>query len=152
MADFRRKVAELENEMRFKDREYGTALDESRRCLKKSEEDRRQLEMIIDEAKANIAEFNLTLGAAEGKVNVLESQLEHVETTKHDLELKLSSIVSSLRRSIGFQQGMPRSTSVQRARSPSPRRSRPLGPRKGKSLLSFNYDFIIFCLQKIHDH
>ena len=75
--------------------------------------------------------MKLKLSGAEGRVNALEAQLARVEGAKRDIEFKLSSIHSSLRRTIGFRQDAPRSRSPFRNRSISPRRSRPNSPTKG---------------------
>ena len=69
-----------------------------------------------------------------GRVNALEAQLARIEGAKRDVEFKLSSIHSSLRRTLGFRQEMPRMASPLRARSPSPRRGRPSSPTKGMVL------------------
>ena len=75
---------------------------------------------------------------AEGRVDALEAQLARTEGSKRDVEFKLSSIHSSLRRTIGFRQDMPRARSPIRSRSPSPsgRRSRPMSPTKGQNNIS----------------
>ena len=131
--NLRRKMAELEDESRLKEKQYQMALDESRHGEKRLDELRRQLESSLEGANADLGDLRLKVSAAEGRVKALECQLARVEETKQDVEFKLGSIVSSLRRSIGFSQSMPRSGSPLRARSPSPRRIRPHAPTKGKS-------------------
>lgn len=101
------------------------ALDESRRSEKRLDDHRQRLESSLDGAGAELSDARLRLSAAEGRVVALETQLARVEAARGDVESKLMSIVSGLRRSIGF-------TGPLRARSPSPTRSRPTGPTKGQ--------------------
>ena len=127
LANLQRKMAELIDDATMKEKDYQLALDDSRRSERKLEDQRKNLEIALDAANADIGDLRLKLSGAEGRVNALETTLARLEGAKKDVEFKLSSIVSSLRRSIGFRQEMPRS----RSRSPSPRRSRPTSPSKG---------------------
>ena len=127
LANLQRKMAELIDEATMKEKDYQLALDDSRRCERKLEDHRRNLEITLEAANTNIADLRLKLSGAEGRVNALETTLARLEGAKKDVEFKLSSIVSSLRRSIGFRQEMPRA----RSRSPGPRRARPTSPSKG---------------------
>ena len=97
------------------------------------QDNRRNLEIQLENVMAECAELKLNLSGAEGRVNALETHLAHVEGAKKETEFKLASIHSTLRRTIGFRQEMPRSASpLGRARSKSPRRSRPSSPTKGE--------------------
>lgn len=107
------------------------ALEDSRRAERKLEDQRRNLEINMENTNAEAAELKLRLSGSEGRVNALEAQLARIEGAKQDVEFKLSSIVSSLKRTIGFRQEMPRARSPVRSRSQSPRRSRPNSPSKG---------------------
>lgn len=89
------------------------------------------MEISLENANAELADLKLKLSGAEGRVNALEAQLARTEGYRRDVEFKLSSIVSSLRRTVGLRERMPRSASPLRSRSPSPRRSRPTSPTKG---------------------
>ena len=112
------------------------ALDESRRSEKRLDDQRQRLEASLDGAGAELSDTRLRLSAAEGRVIALEAQLARVDNARGDVEGKLMSIVSGLRRSIGFTGGMRgvRSASPLRGRSPSPTRLRPAAPTKGKPL------------------
>ena len=131
LANLQRKMAEFEDEARLKEKDYQLALEDSHRMEKKLDDQRRNLEISLENANAELADLKLKLSASEGRVNALEGQLARTEGAKKDIEFKLSSIVSSLRRTIGLRERMPRSASPLRARSPSPRRSRPNSPTKG---------------------
>jgi rootletin len=131
LANTQRKLAELDTEYRLKDKEFTHALDDSRRSERRLDEQRHNLEVALGNANSDINDLKLKLSGSEGRVNALEAQLARTEGAKRDVEFKLSSIHSSLRRTIGFSQGMPRAASPLRNRSPSPRRSRPNSPAKG---------------------
>lgn len=72
----------------------------------------------------------MALNGSEGRVEALENQLARLEGVRRDLEYKLASIHSSLRRSIGFRQESYMDSRSLRHRSTSPRR-RPMSPTKG---------------------
>ena len=131
LANLQRKMAELEDDSRLKEKENQLTLEDNRRTECKQEEQRRQLEGLLDSSTSEIADLKLHLSGAEGRVNALEAQLARVEGAKRDVEFKLSSIHSSLRRTIGYRQEGSRSLSPMRGRSTSPRRSRPSSPTKG---------------------
>lgn len=121
----------MEDELQVKEKGYLMALDESRHNEKKLDEHCRQREALLENANAELHDLRLKLSAADGRVSAFEAQLVRVEGAKQDIEFKLGSIVSSLRRSIGFSQGAVRSASPFRTRSPSPLRTRPSAPTKG---------------------
>lgn len=82
-------------------------------------------------------ELKLALNGSEGRVEALENQLARTEGTKRDMEYKLASIHSSLRRSIGFKQEDFVDGRNVRPRSVSPKR-RPQSPAKGTVKLESN--------------
>ncbi|XP_076086637.1 uncharacterized protein LOC143057256 isoform X1 [Mytilus galloprovincialis] len=131
LANTQRKMGEVIEESRMKEKDYQMALEDSRRIERKMEDQRRNLEIQLENTGAENEELKLRLSGAEGRVNALEATLARLEGAKRDIEFKLSSIVSSLRRTIGFRQEMPRARSPVRSRSTSPRRSRPNSPAKG---------------------
>ncbi|XP_021361091.1 rootletin-like [Mizuhopecten yessoensis] len=130
-ANLQRKMGELADETHLKEKDYQMALEDSRRSEKKLEDRSHNLEISLEQTGAEAAELKLRLSGAEGRVNALEATLARLEGAKRDVEFKLSSIVSSLRRTIGFRQEMPRASSPTRSRTPSSRRSRPNSPTKG---------------------
>ena len=146
LANVQRKMAELVDESRMKEKDYQMALEDSRRAERKLEDSRRNLEINLENSNAEGAELKLRLSGAEGRVNALEAQLARLEGTKQDIEFKLSSIVSSLRRTIGFRQEMPRARSPIRSRTPSPRRSRPTSPAKGEVIDKYSYPVVLLGL------
>ncbi len=146
LANMQRRMAELEDDIRLKEKDYQMALADANRTEKKLDDQRRNLEMSLESTSSELADVKLRLSGAEGRVTALETEVARVEGAKRDVEFKLGSIVSSLRRSIGFTQGMPRSRSPLRARSPSPRRSRPNSPTKGRN----RRQVVILLPPKIH--
>lgn len=92
----------------------------------------RKLRPILILANVIYQELKLALNGSEGRVEALESQLARLEGHRRDLEYKLASIHSSLRRSIGFRQDNYVDGRSLRPRSTSPRR-RPQSPSKGKN-------------------
>ena len=135
LATSARRLAEAEDIWAGRDRELCLALEDSRRAERRLDELRRHLEAAVEAATAADGETKLRLSAANGRVDALDAQLTRVDAARRDVEFKLSSIHSSLRRSIGFdQQRAPRSPLARRLRSASPtgRRSRPNSPTKGR--------------------
>ncbi|CAF0803068.1 unnamed protein product [Rotaria sp. Silwood1] len=131
LANIQRHYVELEDEQRMKDRDYKLAVEEARRLERKAIDERRNVELALDGANQMISELRIALSGAEGRASALDTQLARVEGAKRDAEYKLGSIVSSLRRTIGYG---PRSGSGTRlrSRSPSPNvRRRPISPTKG---------------------
>ena len=137
--NLQRKMAEFQDESRLKEKDYHMALEDSRRSERRMEDQKRNLEIQLENVNAESGELRLKLSGSDGRVNALEAQLARLEGAKRDIEFKLNSIVSSLRRTIGFRQDMPRSRSPIRSRSPSPKRSRPTSPSKGRN--RFRYAF-----------
>lgn len=131
LANLQRKMAELIDESRVKEKDYMMALEDSRRSEHRLEEQRRILETNLENATSDMADLKMKLSGTEGRVNALEATLARLEGAKRDVEFKLSSVVSSLRRTIGFRPSRARSPSPSRTRSTSPRRSRPSSPTKG---------------------
>lgn len=128
---FQRRLVDGENQSQMKDKEFQMVLEERARNGARSEDQRRQLESMLEASKAEISENRLKLSASEGRVVALESKLAEVESESRDVEMKLANIVSTLRRTIGFN---PRSASKSRARSLSPKRALQV-PAKGQSTI-----------------
>ncbi|CAM4772379.1 unnamed protein product [Rotaria magnacalcarata] len=131
LANIQRHYVELEDEQRSKERDFKLAVEDARRLERKAIDERRNVELALDGANQMISELRIALSGAEGRAAALDTQLARVEGAKRDAEYKLGSIVSSLRRSIGYG---PRSSSGSRlrSRSPSPNvRRRPISPTKG---------------------
>lgn len=133
LANLQRKMGELVDETHLKEKDYQMALQDSHHAEKKLQDRAHNLEINLEQTCAEAAELKLRLSGAEGRVNALEATLARLDGVKRDVEFKLSSIVSSLRRTIGFRQEMPRARSPTRSRTPSPRRAN--SPTKGTQLL-----------------
>ena len=134
LSSTQRRAAEFEDESRLREKELQRALDESHSCERRLDEQRRILTANLDGASAEIGDLKLRLSGSEGRVDALEAQLARVEGARRDVEYKLSSIHSSLRRTLGMKMDGVRARSIspgRRTRTPSPRRSRPSSPTKG---------------------
>ncbi|CAF2625920.1 unnamed protein product [Rotaria sp. Silwood2] len=108
LANIQRHYVELEDEQRIKECDYKLAVEEARRLKRKAIDERRNVELALDDANQMISEL-----------------------PKRDTQYKLGSIVLSLRRTIGYEPCNGSSTQI-RNRSPSPNvRRRPISPRKG---------------------
>ncbi|CAF4163203.1 unnamed protein product, partial [Rotaria sp. Silwood2] len=131
LANIQRHYVELEDEQRMKERDYKLAVEDARRLERKAIEERRHVELALESANQMISELRIALSGAEGRASALDTQLARVEGAKRDAEYKLGSIVSSLRRTIGYG-SRSRSSARLRSRSPSPDiRRRPISPTKG---------------------
>ncbi|CAF4826729.1 unnamed protein product [Rotaria sp. Silwood1] len=131
LANIQRHYVELEDEQRMKERDYKLAVEDSRRLERKAIEERRNIELTLENANQMVSELRIALSGAEGRASALDTQLARVEGAKRDAEYKLGSIVSSLRRTIGYG-SRSRSGARLRSRSPSPNiRRRPISPTKG---------------------
>jgi len=119
MSDLRRHLSEMDDDHRVKERSFRVTLEEARQTECQLGDDRRRLEQCLDDAGAELIETRLQLSAAEGRVSALESQLRQVDSSRIDVETKLASVVSSLRRFVGLGGG----GAVLRSRSVSPRRA-----------------------------
>src|SRR6218665_117445 len=128
VAMFQRHLVDGENQSQMKDKEFQMVLEERARTSARLEDQRRQVESMLEASKAELSDNRLKLSASEGRVVALESKLAEAEADGRDVEMKLASIVSTLRRTIGFN---PRSTSKSRARSLSPKRALQV-PTKGQ--------------------
>ena len=138
VSNAQRHINELEDVIQSKDRDFASMVECSRRDYRKMADARNSLQQAYDSALADINELKMALSGAEGRVSALESHIARVEGAKKELEFKLTSIHSSLRRLIGFRQenvvtirSRHNSNSPVRGRSISPQRSRPVSPTKG---------------------
>merc|ERR1719376_1920590 len=103
-----RKLSELEGELR----------------AKRQKTDIRGLEGKIDSLDEELAENKMKLSASEGRVNGLENEMVKTEAMKRDVEFKLGSLHSALRRTLGISR-LGRTMSPMRgmrSASPSPQR------------------------------
>ncbi|KAG8232603.1 hypothetical protein J437_LFUL010724, partial [Ladona fulva] len=99
----RMRVDAGEERWRNKEQELVGRLEEGRVRERKLEDRRHNLEVCLADASQQIQELKAKLGAAEGHLRALDSQLQQMETAKKETEQKLSSIGASLRRFAGIQ-------------------------------------------------
>lgn len=117
IAAVQRRLADGENQVHLKDREFKLVVEDRERGVAHAEDQRRQLEAALERSKADIEENRVRLSSSEGKVLELENKLAEVEAENHDMEMKLASVVSTLRRTIGYH---PTTPGRSRNRSSSP--------------------------------
>lgn len=98
-----RKIAEMDEDNRMREKDYGAALDESRRAEQKSLDKVNNLENILDNTNQDNSDLKLKLSGSEGRITGLEAQLARMESSKNDLEFKLASLHSTLRRTLGIK-------------------------------------------------
>jgi len=121
LENVQRKMASVEDECQKKNRENLTALEQQVRVEQQAAEQRRHLETALEAARAQLADMRVELEAAHGRVEALETQLTKTEALRRDVELKLSSVVSTLRRTVGIFHG-DSVVDKTRSRSASPRK------------------------------
>lgn len=155
LAMLQRKYGELEDEMRAREKEFRCALEETKRGERKAQEERRQCELAVESMQQQLSDARIQLSGAEGRMSALEAQLARVshslailhtrnshfmaiflsnlkvEGARKDAEFKLSSIVSSLRRTIGFRPCCRSSSQRTNSASRSPVRHNRSPPLKG---------------------
>lgn len=98
-----RKMAELEEDTRIREKDMSSSLDESRRGEMKNMEKVKNLENVIENCNQDNSDLKLKLSGSEGRITGLESQLARMEGVKNDLEFKLASLHSTLRRTLGIK-------------------------------------------------
>jgi len=142
--NLRRRLAETENGLCVKVKELQGALEDHDQTKAQFEEKKQELERVLDTVTEDLSEIRLTLSASEGRVLALEDKLNQTEAEKRTVEEVCGSIVSSLRRTIGFN---PTSQTRFRARSASPAKSSP-----GKGVQSAGTAWIINYNYRLHSY
>ena len=74
-----RKLAEMEDEVRLKERDYLGQLSESSQISKRQKDDIRTLAVKLDTLEEELAETKLKLSASEGRVTGLENEIVKIE-------------------------------------------------------------------------
>ncbi|XP_060523589.1 rootletin isoform X2 [Cylas formicarius] len=95
--------AHLEEQWHAKEQDLLIHLEDHRVKEKRLEDQKHNLEVCLVDATQQIQEIKAKLGGAEGRVRALETQLAQLEASKRDVEQKLLSVVSTLRRIAGIQ-------------------------------------------------
>ena len=98
-----RRIGEAEEDTRVREKDLSTALEESRRGEIKAQDKVKNLENILDNATQDNSDLKLKLSGAEGRITGLEAQLARMESAKNDVEFKLTSLHSTLRRTLGIR-------------------------------------------------
>ena len=63
----------------------------------------KNLENLLENASQDNSDLKLKLSGSEGRITGLEAQLARMEGSKNDLEFKLASLHSTLRRTLGIK-------------------------------------------------
>ncbi|XP_063909729.1 rootletin isoform X3 [Zophobas morio] len=95
--------AQLEEQWHAREQDLLVHLEDSRAREKRLEDQKHNLEVCLVDATQQIQELKAKLGGSEGRVRALEAQLAQLEGLKRDVEQKLFSVVSTLRRIAGVQ-------------------------------------------------
>lgn len=98
-----RKFAEMEEDNRVKEKDFSAALDEAHRAEQKANDKVKNLENLLENASQDNSDLKLKLSGSEGRITGLEAQLARMEGSKNDLEFKLASLHSTLRRTLGIK-------------------------------------------------
>ena len=77
--NLQRRYAELEEELRLKEKDFQMALEEARGAERKIVEKLRMTEVTLENCNSELGDMKLKLSAAEGRINGLEAQLAQVE-------------------------------------------------------------------------
>ena len=117
----------------MREKEFRATLEESKRVERKAQDERRNIELALESVNTALSEARIHISGAEGRISALEAQLARVEGARKDDEFKLSSIVSSLRRTIGFRPSANIIKLQSRNNSGSPPRRNRSPPFKGFS-------------------
>ncbi|ENN80752.1 hypothetical protein YQE_02829, partial [Dendroctonus ponderosae] len=94
---------QLEEQWHAREQDLLVHLEDSRVKEKRLEDQKHNLEVCLVDATQQIQELKAKLGGAEGRVRALETQLTQLECAKREIEQKLFSVVSTLRRIGGIQ-------------------------------------------------
>lgn len=125
IANMQRRLDVADDEANQRARDHQTVVEDNARAISQAADQRRYLESSLEVANAELGNLRNELSAAHGRVEGLEDQLARSESARRDGELKLGSVVSIIRRSIGGFGGLEK-----RDRSRSPERRSP-SPAKG---------------------
>ena len=77
-----RKLAEMEDESRLKERDYLGQISEQHQLSKRQKDDIRSLAVKLDTIEEELAETKLKLSASEGRVTGLENEIVKIEGIK----------------------------------------------------------------------
>ncbi|XP_050294395.1 rootletin isoform X2 [Anthonomus grandis grandis] len=94
---------QLEEQWHAREQDLLIHLEDARVKEKRLEDQKHNLEVCLVDATQQIQELKAKLGGAEGRVRALETHLAQLESSKREIEQKLFSVISTLRRIAGIQ-------------------------------------------------
>lgn len=99
-----RRISDLQENLASREREFKQAMEHAACEHRRITEGRNQLQSGLEAANNDLADMRAALSGSDDRVSTLEFQLSQNEEIRRDLERKLASIHSSLRRLIGYHQ------------------------------------------------
>ncbi|KAF7987174.1 hypothetical protein HCN44_011480 [Aphidius gifuensis] len=99
----RQRADEEDERWRGREQELLVRIEDSRCKERKLEDQKHNLEVCLADASQQLQELKARLGGSEGRVRALDIQLSQLELSKKEVEQKLSSVGTTLRRIAGIQ-------------------------------------------------
>lgn len=106
------------------------------------------MENLLEQTTFDRENYKAQLSGNDGRISALESQLSRVEASKNELEFKLSSLYSILRRSLGLR-SQSRPTSPTEGSPKKNQRSYRGRPRSGSGMSSLKLKQVVFFLFRL---
>lgn len=103
LGKLRSRADDDDERWRAREQELLCRLEDGRCKERKLEDQKHNLEVCLADASQQVQELKARLGGSEGRVRALDCQLAQMESTKKELEQRLSSIGLTLRRVAGIQ-------------------------------------------------
>lgn len=103
----------------------------------------REMENLLEQTTFDRENYKAQLSGNDGRISALESQLSRIEASKNELEFKLSSLYSILRRSLGLR-SQSRPTSPTEGSPKKNQRSYRGRPRSGSGMSSLKLKQVVF--------
>ena len=103
VALLKRRLSELDEELRVKEKEFQMNIDAVRRAEQKAVDKIHNLENTLEHTSQDLGDQKLKFSGAEGRIAGLEAQLTRTEDAKNEAEMKLATLHSTLRRTLGIR-------------------------------------------------
>lgn len=103
VALLKRRLSELDEELRVKEKEFQMNIDAVRRAEQKAVDKIHNLENMLEHTSQDLGDQKLKFSGAEGRIAGLEAQLTRTEDAKNEAEMKLATLHSTLRRTLGIR-------------------------------------------------
>lgn len=143
-----KRIKEAEDTFASREKDYQAQIEEFKQFEQKARNKMREMENLLEQTTFDRENYKAQLSGNDGRISALESQLARIEASKNDLEFKLSSLYSILRRSLGLRS---------QSRPPSPTEGSPKKNRRsfrgrprsgsGKNTSEFTKMAIYCCLE-----